>query len=178
MEKSNSLMKSSLYYGVIMGAAMIVLSIILYIVGVGFEQWTSWLTYALMLGVLVWSTMQYKNSLGSEGLSYGKALGFGVMVALFAAIINAIYSYLFFTIIAPDGIQILKTMAEEQLLQRGMPDEQIEMAMQMQGKFMTPGAISLMSIPSLVVIGFIISLITSIFLKKDGDVFADDEANI
>ena len=61
--------------------------------------------------------------------------------------------------------------AEEQLYEKGMPDDQIEMAMTWTRKFMMPGPMAAMVVVSYTVVGFIVSLITSAILKKEDTSF-------
>jgi len=55
------------------------------------------------------------------------------------------------------------------MLQKGIPAEQVEMQMKMSAKFMKPLAMSIMGIFSFAFYGTILSLVISIFLKKEGD---------
>ncbi len=68
-------------------------------------------------------------------------------------------------------------MIQEQMLEQGLTEEQVEQATEMQKVFMTPAIMSAISILSLTFMGFVFSLITSIFLKKEGvnEVFDDVE---
>lgn len=66
-------------------------------------------------------------------------------------------------------------MAEEQLVTQGkLPEEQIEMAIQMVSKFQSPMILLVMGIFGGALAGLIISLITSIFTqKRPADPFAE-----
>lgn len=165
-EQKPSLWKSALNWGVILGIALIIYSLLMWILDLSLEQWVSWVSYIIMIGGIVLGTKSYRDNILNGAISYGQALGFGVLMMLFASIIAAIYSYIFFAFIDPEFVNKMLQMVEEQLLERGMPDEQIEMAIEMQRKFMKPVIMALMTIPTYTFIGLIISLITSIFLKK------------
>ncbi len=108
-------------------------------------------------------------------ITYGNALGFGVMLSLFAGIILAVFTFIQMTVIDPEYISKLIAIVEEELASKGMADDQIEMALEMQKKFMTPAFISISAIFRLVFMGFIFSLITSIFLKKEKSPFEGSE---
>ena len=60
---------------------------------------------------------------------------------------------------------------KEEMLKRGMSDEQIEMAQSMQKNFMNPGFINIMGFVVTSIWGFVLALITSAFIKKEGDPF-------
>jgi hypothetical protein len=61
--------------------------------------------------------------------------------------------------------------AREDMETRGMDDAQIDQAMSMTEKFMTPGIMFAMGVLSYVIIGFIISLIIAAIMRKDKPVF-------
>ena len=66
-------------------------------------------------------------------------------------------------------------LAEEQLVGRGMSESLIEQSMQIQKKVMTPLVMSLSSILSGVFFGTILSLIISLFTKREGNPLIDEK---
>jgi hypothetical protein len=66
--------------------------------------------------------------------------------------------------------QIMKKAMEE-MEKKGIPDEQIDQAMEMTKMFMNPGAMFVMGLLGTILIGFILSLIIAAILKKDKSVF-------
>lgn len=174
MEKQGNLMlKHSMNYGLIMGVVLVILSLITYLAGVIKPPfWLSIVNYAIMVGIILWGTKKYRDEALGGAITYGNALGFGVLITLFAGVIVAVFTYIQFTIIDSDLVSKFMAIAEEELVKRGMPDDQIEMALEMQKKFMTPLIMTISSLIGMVVMGFIFSLITSIFLKKEKSPFA------
>jgi hypothetical protein len=67
--------------------------------------------------------------------------------------------------------------AEEAMVKKGMPQATIDAAMAMQAKFMKPGIMSLFVIIGSLFYGTIISLVVSIFVKKEGNPLIDTPAN-
>lgn len=165
-EQKPSLWKNALNWGVILGIALIIYSLLMWFLDLSLEKWVSWISYLIMIGGIILGTKSYRDNNLNGAITYGQALGFGVLMLLFASFVSAIYSYIFFAFIDPEFVNKMLQMVEEQLLERGMPDEQIEMAIEMQRKFMKPVIMALMTIPTYTFVGLIISLITSIFLKK------------
>jgi len=165
-EKKPNFLKSSLYWGVILGVVLIIYSLLLYFVDLSLEKWVQWVSYAIMIGGIVLATINYRNTELGGAITYGQALGFGTMLILVASILYAIYNFVFMQFIDPGFSEKMLQMAEEQLVDRGMSTEQIDMAIEMQRKIMKPWLISLISIPGNVFFGFLFSLVTSIFVKK------------
>jgi hypothetical protein len=100
-------------------------------------------------------------------IPYAKSLGTGVLIAFFGSIIVAFYTYIFFNFIDPALIDQMLEMSRQQMIERGMPDDQVEMAVEMSGKFMTPGWMFAFSILGVTFMGFLFSLIASAFLKRN-----------
>ncbi len=168
-EKKSGLWKNALNWGVILGVALIIYSLLMWFLDLSLEKWVSWVSYLIIIGALIVATKSYRDNTLGGVISYGQALGYGTLVVMFGSIVTAIYTYLFMKFIDPEFIDKILLMTEEQLIEKGIPDEQIEMGIEMQKKFMTPTIMSLGSIPTYTFIGFIISLITSIFLKKKSE---------
>jgi hypothetical protein len=76
---------------------------------------------------------------------------------------------LFFKFIATDELEKIFAQTEERLYNQGMSEDQIEMAMQMTRKMTTPLTMAIGTIFSYTFMGFIFSLITSSFIKKNGE---------
>ncbi len=167
MEKNTNIWKNAMNWGIILGIVLIIYSLIMYFLGLSLQKWVGYINYVLMIGGIIYSTIQYRDNVLGGSITYGKALGFGTLVIMFGSIITAVYAYVFYAYIDPDMITKILEMAEEEMVNKGLPDEQIEMALEMQSKFMKPGLMALMSLPVVTFFGFLFSLITSIFLKKE-----------
>ena len=166
-ENKTNVWKSSLNWGLIVGIILIIYSVIMFFLGLNLEKWGVWVSYLIMIGGIIYSTINYRDKELGGFISYGQALGFGTLVIFFAGIILSAYSYIEMTIIDTDIPGKILEMAEEALIEQGMPDEQIEVAVEWQKKLMKPGVMVAMGIVGSAFMGFIFSLITSIFLKKE-----------
>ncbi|MBN1251903.1 MAG: DUF4199 domain-containing protein [Bacteroidales bacterium] len=166
-EKKTNVWKSALNWGLSIGIILVIYSVIMYFLGLSLEKWVGWVSYLIMIAGIIYSTINYRDKELGGYIKYGQALGFGTLVILFAGIISSIYTYFQMTFIDPDMISKILEMTEEQLITQGLPDDQIEMAIEMQKKFMKPGIMVAIAIPSIAFMGFLFSLITSIFLKKE-----------
>jgi hypothetical protein len=163
-------MKHLMNWGAVLGLALIGVSLVLYLLDMTEASWAQWVSYALIAAAIYIGT-QSKRTANNGFISYGQALGTGAGIAFFASIIVAFYTYVFFHFIDPEMLEELILRAEEQLYEKGMPDDQIEMAMTWTRKFMMPGPMAAMVVVSYTVVGFIVSLITSAILKKEDTSF-------
>jgi hypothetical protein len=165
-EKKSTFWKSTVYWGGILGIVLIIYSLLLYFLDLSLETWVSWISYLIYIGGILYASISYRNTEMGGVITYGQALGFGTVVAVIASIISSVYSYIFMEFIDPGMVEKMLQMAEEKLIESGMPEDQIDMVIEMQRKFMKPWLMSLIAIPASSFFGFIFALITSIFVQK------------
>lgn len=165
-EKSQSIWKSTMVSGVYLAIALILLSVIFYVTGNTFSKTAQYLSYPVFIAGIIWGQISYKKELGGI-MTYGQALLAGLLTMVFASIISSIYTYILYTIIDPSLQEQMRIFTEEQLVQRGISEEQMEMSLKMASKFQTPVMMVVMGIVGGAFMGLIISLITAIFIKKN-----------
>ncbi len=163
-------MKHLTNWGGILGLALIVYSLGLYLLDMNESKPAQWVSYLIIAGVIFFASKVKRDDLGGY-ISYGQGLATGVGVAFFGSILVAFYTYVFFNFIDPDMVEELLLRAEDQLYDQGMPDDQVEMAMSYTQKFMKPGPMAFMVVLTYTVVGFLVSLITSAILKKEDSSF-------
>jgi len=178
IENKTLFWKNAMNFGAIVGLSFIVYAVILFVLGVENSKTAGYLNYLILIAGIYIGTKQFRDNYNGGILNYQNALGTGTLVALFASIILAFYMYVFMQFIDPDAMDKMMVVAEETLMDKGFSDEQIEMQMGMSEKFMTPGFVSIMTIPTFTFFGFLFALITSAILKKEGDPFQTDMQQI
>jgi uncharacterized membrane protein YcjF (UPF0283 family) len=94
---------------------------------------------------------------------------------LFSGVISMIYTLVIYNV-DPNLIEQIKAVQEQTMLAKGMSEDQVEAGMKIAERFMSPGIMAISSIFGSAVIGTIISLITSIFVKKQKNEDAFGEA--
>lgn len=165
-EKPVSLMKSSLIYGIYLGIVSILLSVVLYVMGYTFEQWVQYTGYVVLTVGIIWAQVAFKKALGGE-MTYGQALGVGTMTVVFSSVLSGIYTYLLYTVIDPSLLDQLRIFTEQQMLERGVSEEQLDATIAITSKLQSPPIMAVMAVIGGGFLGLIISLITGIFTKKN-----------
>ncbi len=172
MENNNpNLLKSTMTYGAILGISMVLYNIILYVADLTLNKPLSYISYVLIIGGIYLAIKSFRDQSEQKAITYGKALGVGVLTVLFSSVFVALYTYALYQFIDPSLIQKMLDMSREQLTTNGMSDDQVEAAINMSSKIMTPGLISIMVIPMSVFMGTIFSLVIAAFLKKEPSIF-------
>ncbi len=165
-----SVKKIALNHGVILALLTIAVSVIVYVLGMHYDQpwWQSALNFVIMLAVIIYGLKAYKKDNGGF-LSLGEALKTGLAISLIAGIIGSIFTYLFVTVIEPDFITNMLDVTRDKMIENNpdMTDDQMEMAMGMTEKMMSPGIMIAIGIIASLFFGFIISLIAGLIMKQN-----------
>lgn len=166
-EKSSPIWKTSLTAGVYLAIALILVSVIFYVTGNPFSKVGQYISYPIMIGGIILAQLNYKKALGGT-LTYGQAIGAGVLAMVFASLISGVYNYLLFAVIDPSLQEQLRIFTEEQIVKQGkVPEEQLETVVNMTAKLQTPIMMFVIGLVGGAFIGLIVSLITAIFIKKN-----------
>ncbi len=163
--------KVALTNGLYLGLALIVLSLILYLLDVPQDSPAQYLSYVVMIGLTIVFVLQWRDKYNGGYLSYSQAFGHGFLVILFGTIISAIYTYVFFEFIAPEVLVKMLEEAESKMFDQGLPEDQIEMAMSWTRMMMKSPMMSVWVIFGGAIGGLIISAVLAIFLKKENKEF-------
>jgi hypothetical protein len=170
METQNaSVKKIAINYGILLALLSIVLSVFAYVTNNHIDRpwWLSVIGMIFMIAIIVYGIKAFRKDNG-DFLSVGEAIKIGLAISLISGIVVAVYNYVFVTMIEPDYITQLLVFTEEKMIAENpeMTESQLDMAMDMTEKFMSPMMMSAFSIIGTLFFGFIISLISGLILKQ------------
>ena len=163
--------KVSMNHGLVIGLILIAYAFLVSITDPGAGSLLTLLHWAVMIAAVFYSIKTWRDNYNGGFISYGQALGFGFRTMFFASVSYGFDSMIYMTWINPDSVNEALTAVEEGYFQLGFTDEQIEQYMEMAQKMQTPGWQMFTTILGTTFSGFIISLIVSLFVKKDDDPF-------
>jgi hypothetical protein len=172
--KKPSLIKSTVNYGVMLGLALVIYSLLLWMFDATFNQSLGYVSFAITIGGIIFATRAYRDQELGGYISYGQALGVGTLTVLFSGIITALFTLILYNVIDTGLAERNFIILEEAYYAAGMSDEQIDAALMMARRFANPAIMAVMGIIGSVFFGFIFSLVTSAFLKKEGNIFEED----
>jgi hypothetical protein len=175
MEQKRSIWKETLNYGIILGLIGVGFSVLTYMFDLTFKTWILWPSMLLSLVVLFLLLRSYRDHYNNGYISYGKSVGAGVVINVYAALITAIYIYVLYAFIDPGLMDKSLAMAETKMIEKGLPEAAIEKALEMQAKMMKPWFTGLMGLINSVFYGLVLSLIVSLFVMKKGNPLLDEE---
>lgn len=160
----------ALNYGALWGLGSIVIGVLTYVTNTYMDRpwWSTVLGLAVMIAAIVLGLKAFLKQ--NEGyMSLGEALKSGMGVTLIAAIIGAIWMYVFITVVEPDFINKVVENAQTQMLERqpDMPQDQMDAAMEMTRNFTQPWIMVTISLVGTLFMGFITSLIAGLIMKRN-----------
>lgn len=177
MEEKVNPWKANIANGLIMGLTGVVFTLVLWFLDLTFNRGASASFFLIAIFLLYFLIKSYRDNYRHGIITYGQSLGAGMIIFVYYGIIMAVFSYLLYTIIDPELTDKSLAFAEEQLRKSGrVPENMIDTSMEMQKKFMKPGIMAVFSILGSLFSGLIMSLIVSIFTKKEGNPLVDNPA--
>jgi hypothetical protein len=174
MEQSTtSAFKKTLIYGSILGLVLVIYAFILHKTDLEKNTLLGMMDYIFLIAAIVMAILCIRNRNNGGYISYGKALGIGVLTIVWASIIVAVYSYILTKYLDPSILEKARALALEKIEKSG--NEQSEMISKMMDFMITPAFTSIMAFIGKVFLGTLFSLIIAAFLKKDKDIFSEAE---
>ena len=177
MEQKVNVWKANLTNGLILGLTGVVYSLVMYFLDLTFNQVQGFVFLVLQVAILYFLLKSYRDNYMHGQITYGQSVGAGVIICLYSAIIGAIFTYLLYTVIDSGLTEKQLAFIEEKMLTKGAPQEAVDAAMGIQRKIMKPEILAPFSILGGTFWGTILSLVVSIFIKKEGNPLLDNTAN-
>jgi hypothetical protein len=168
-EKPRSVMSNGVYYGLITGGAMIVFSLIMFLLDLYLNKTVNWFGYVLLAAGMAWGTIEFRKKYSNGFLTYGKAFSSCFWIGMFAGVLATVYFFVFVQFIHPGFINELLDQARANMIEAkpDMSEEQLERALSMSAKFMSPVVMTIWGLVAYAIASAIIGLILAIFLKKE-----------
>ena len=155
----------ALQYGFITAVALIALTLIIYFLSLQAMTWVSWIGYVILLGGIFIGSKAFRDESNGGYITYGRALGFGTLLSVFAAVLISVFTYIFYKFLAPDALNAIREVAEERMMRTNpnMTDEQYEMTLKFAA---SPAMLTFGSLVGYIFIGFVLSLVTSAVVQR------------
>jgi hypothetical protein len=139
--------------------------------GVDFDygELIGYTSMVLSLLFVYFGIKHYRDKVNNGKVSLGKSIGIGMLIALFSAIGVAVFDYIYTTIINPEFASeyleySIKKM-QETLSAEELKVKTAELKQQMED-YGSPSFMAFMMFASVMILGFIISLISGLILQR------------
>ena len=125
-----------------------------------------YLTSVVLIAGIVLAQREFKAR-NAGFMGYGQGLSVGVVLSTIVGLLSAVFTYVYTNFIDPEMMtRTMEKVRADMEAKGSMTDAQIDQAMAMSAKFTTGPVLLLFVIIGSIVIGLIISLITSAFIKN------------
>jgi hypothetical protein len=172
--KQSPLLKSTINYGAMLGLVLVIFTILSWMFDATTNKNIKYVEYLLVIAGIIIATRTFRDQEQGGSITYGRAFLVGMLTTIFAGVITSVFTYLLYSVIDPGLIDKTYAMMEEAYYNAGMSDAQIDQIMNVARRFANPLMLSATAFMGYSLMGVIFSLVTSIFLKKEGDPFATD----
>lgn len=154
-------------YGLIMGVFSVVYFLVLNTLGADITQGpASWGRY-VYCAVFIFLAHKYFKDNGDGFMAYGQGIGISFWMGLLSVAVSSVFTYVYVKFIDQGFIQQIMDRTREGMEDKGtMSEEQIDQAMSMTAKFLTPEMMLVFGIVFGILGTIIIGLIVTIFTQK------------
>jgi len=148
--------------GLVAGLIQVAVGVAMYMAGVYFVSWSMFPTLFVLLLCIVFGTRWYRDSVLKGHITYGQALIVGIVISVMMGIVYAVYNIVSISFIYPHFLEDLISVNVARLPASQRTPEFIA-AMR---ESITANTIALSNLIRLSVIGTILSVFASWFLKR------------
>ena len=177
MEQKVNVWKANLTNGLILAMAGIAYSLVMYFLDLTLNKTQGYAFIPIQLVLMYFLLKSYRDNYLHGQITYGQSFGAGVIICLYYSIIVALFIYILYTVIDTGLLSKQLALTEETLVKKGLPQASIDTAMTIQSKIMKPEIMAPLSILGSMLVGVIMSLLVSIFVRKEGNPLIDSPAN-
>lgn len=132
------------------------------------QRW-NWLGVLITIAGLSLGMREWRNEVGQGVMSYGRALGTGVLISLWMALFSAVFTFIYFQFINPGFTDAMVQFQMAEMERKGMPAATIEQSEGVLRFFSSTPMLTIMGAIMACVFGVILSLIlAAIFKSKPG----------
>ncbi|MDP4220718.1 MAG: DUF4199 domain-containing protein [Bacteroidota bacterium] len=163
-------MKNFVKWGIYIVALNVAVMLIGYFAGwttTSLGRTVSWIATAASL-VLLFMGIREKKMTDTEDFTFGRGWVEGTLISIVAAVIFALFFFLFTTFINPEMIDFAREEATKGMAAQNMPKEQLEQAKKFTEFFLSPTGFAISTLFMYTLGGMFISLIFSPIVKSMG----------
>ena len=162
--------KFAMNYGAVLGCFLMLFALCFWILDVDEQQSIvpSVINNLVIVLFLLYAIRQYRDNFNDGFISYSQSLKLGTSIAFFSSLIMAVYTFIYITYLSPDMLANILDTTEQAVLQSNpeISEEELDLALEMTGKFLQPHWLMIMGVLGGTFMGFFYSLIISFLLKK------------
>lgn len=153
-------------WGVIGGMISIITGLVSYLAGIVDSSVLQYITMLLMFLPIYFGQKEYQTLESETSFSFGDLFKFGMLALLVITAITTVWVYIYISYIDTELMNRTMKLAADDMAKSGMPEKDIENALKITSKFMTPAVMTMASTLSTIVFGLIFNAIVSAINKN------------
>jgi hypothetical protein len=174
MEEKTNVWKANVTNGVIFGMVAVIYTLMMYFFDLILNPMQGYISIVIQIVLLWYLLKSYRDNYCFGAITYGQSVGAGVIICLYGTIISVVFMYFLYTVIDTTLLDRMLAFSEETMMEKGFSQTAIDAGMRVQRKLMTPGIMTITGIFSGIFGGTIMSLIVSIFIKRESNPLIDN----
>jgi len=164
-------MSTKFIYALILSICGAVFNLLMYFTGFQTEklatgQYFQWLAFVMMFVVLWLGIKAVRDEAPEKGMSYGRGVGTGTLIALYSGLMSSVYSFIHFKFVNTEFADYQMAAIRTKWEAAGMAEAQMEQAEKFTRAMMGPVAQAILTPVFVTIFGLICSLIIAAILKR------------
>jgi len=168
MENSPTIKSTAFTYGLVSGVISIIMLVLIYVLNItDTNYYLAILSFSLSILIYFFGLKDFKSK-NNGFISLTDALKVGLAIAVIGGLIAAVYTYVHYSFVYPEFLEITLEKTQQEMLDSNssMSDAQMEQALAISRKMVSPFAQATFSLVGSIFFGFIISLVIGLIIKK------------
>lgn len=166
---NNEIYKITMTYGLYIGLALSTLTLLFHLGGQIEIPGSKSGIFGTVITIfaMMYFGRKYQKQYYPEGINYGKAFGFTVLLSIFSSVILTFFLYFYYSFIAPNAIALYIEQVETALKEMmSLPEEQLNTLVDFYKQAISPGIMAFSVGFKQCVSGIFFGLIVAFFLKS------------
>ncbi len=164
-------MSTKFTYALILTVCGALFNLLLYFTGFQTEklatgQYFQWLGLVMMFVILWLGIKAVRDEAPAKGMSYGRGVGTGTLIALYSGLMSSVYSFIHFKFVNTEFADYQLAIIRHKWEAAGMGEAQMDQAEKVTRAMMGPVAQAIMTPIFVTIFGVICSLIIAAILKR------------
>jgi hypothetical protein len=164
-------MSTKFTYAVILTVCGALFNLLMYFTGLQTEklatgQYFQWLGLVMMFVVLWLGIKAVRDEAPAKGMSYGRAVGTGTLIALYSGLMSSVYSFIHFKFVNTEFADYQLAMIRPKWESAGMGEAQMDQAEKFTRVMLSPVAQAIITPIFVTITGLVCALIIAAFLKR------------
>ncbi|MCH8331077.1 MAG: DUF4199 domain-containing protein [Bacteroidetes bacterium] len=160
-------MPTAIKFGIYNGLCLVIIYVVSYIMDMMNDKALDYISWLVSGIIIAWGIKTYRDEFNRDGVTYGKAFGLGSLIGVYGSIMLSVFIYILYVLIDTNLVNILVDQKIQEMIDSGKSEEIIQKRRPLLLIFTKPHFLALGIFIGYSFIGFLGSLVASIFFKSN-----------